>query len=308
MKLSDNTAVTNGVRAAVLTTVAKVLMTGEGKELPQSTADQPLPLAETRTALEGFLLDRCSQTVCDGVVSRDWHLYLGGQFCLAWQAHESFLIEVCGVPIPETAKERSRAYRAAQEAVCWWWPHPSFIVASNRPVAIHRNAEGRLHKDGALAIRWPDGWGHYALNGVRVPEWLAMTPEGQLDPRKLGEITNAEIRREFVHKVGIERICHALKAKVLDRDGDYELLLLDDPSGGPKRTYLKMLNPSIGTWHVEGVPNMCMTVAQALEFRKPEAMRKIRVADDGEDWYQQGDVAIWPQQAKSLKPRPKTLT
>ena len=70
-----------------------------------------------------------------------------------------------------------------------------------------------------------------------------------------------------------------------------------------------MHNPSVPeVWHIEGVGNECKTVAEALHWRKPEAMRGIPVAEDGEDYYQQGDVVIWPKAAKKLKMFPKVLT
>jgi hypothetical protein len=114
------------------------------------------------------------------------------------------------------------------------------------------------------------------LNGVKVTEEIVMTPSAALDPHLLLKEKNAEVRREIVRKVGIDRVVIDLGAKVADRQGDYELLLLDL---GDKRNrpYLKMLNPSIGTWHVEGVHPDCATVEQALNWRnqtdvKPEVL------------------------------------
>ena len=125
--------------------------------------------------------------------------------------------------------------------------------------------DGVLHSDKSPAIEYKN-WSIYALNGVKVPDWLVFTKDTEINPRKLLEIENAEIRREFVRKVGIDRVCYSLKAKVLDRSGKYELLTLD--IFGRQRPYLKMLNPSIGTWHVEGVHPDCKTVQEAINYRR----------------------------------------
>ena len=77
---------------------------------------------------------------------------------------------------------------------------------------------------------------------------------------------NAEVRREIVRKIGIELVCQRLGAKTLDEYGDYELITLELQDGRP-RPYLKMLNPSIGTYHVEGVEPGITTVEQALNWR-----------------------------------------
>ena len=115
-------------------------------------------------------------------------------------------------------------------------------------------------------LLYVDGKAVWALNGVRVPPWLAELRAEEIDPARFGEIENAEVRREFVRKVGIERILHNLKAKTIDKRGDYELVLLE-LGDGLQRPYLKMLNPSIGVWHAEGVHPDCTTIAEALAWR-----------------------------------------
>ena len=95
---------------------------------------------------------------------------------------------------------------------------------------------------------------------------IVETPANKLDPRLVLSERNAEVRREIVRKIGIERIVSVIGAQSLDVSGDYELLLLD-LQDGLKRPYLKMLNPSIGTWHVEGVHPNCVTVEQAIAWR-----------------------------------------
>lgn len=147
------------------------------------------------------------------------------------------------------------------------YPLGRYVVISRRPECIHRNAAGQLHRDGGPAIRYADGFSVFALNGVRVPEWLACTPEGEIDPVKFAEIENAEIRREFVRKVGVERIASSCGAEVKDKQGNYELVLVDLGGRTGKVPYLKMLNPSIGVWHLEGVAPGITTVAEALKWR-----------------------------------------
>jgi len=123
----------------------------------------------------------------------------------------------------------------------------------------------RLHSDGSPAIHY-NGFDVYALNGVSVPEWLVMQKWNEIDCKKILAEQNAEVRREIVRKVGIERVCSELDAKCIDKIGDYELLILN-LGDDRKRPYLKMLNPSVGTYHIEGVHPDCQTVEAALNFR-----------------------------------------
>jgi hypothetical protein len=179
----------------------------------------------------------------------------------------------------------------------WWWAFDNAAIITKRPLVCSMQ-NGRLHRVGGPALQYADGFTIYSLNGVIVPQWIAETPEERLDPRRVLEITNAEVRREFIRRVGIERICYALNAEVIDSYGDYELLRVA-VSPDTVWTYLKMHNPSVDVWHVEGVPNTCQTVKDAICFRNgidPGDIDPI----NGKDYFQQGDVVLKPR-GKKLK-------
>lgn len=142
--------------------------------------------------------------------------------------------------------------------------HVAFVCI--RPCEVHRTEVGDLHNEKGLAIAWRDGYGNYFLNGVAVDEALVMTPAEKLDPVILLKEKNAEVRREIVRKIGIERVVAKLGAEVVDKADGYELLLLD-LKDGRKREFLKMKNPSIGVFHIEGVPPGTKTVKEALAWR-----------------------------------------
>ena len=194
----------------------------------------------------------------------------------------------------------------------WFLPHRGMCWISERH-NICKLKDGRIHSEAGPAIAYPDGFAIYALNGVRVPDWLVDTRQADLDPARLMKIDNAEVRREFVRKVGAERIVQALSPGAVDkriyttRDGrehPYELHRFQTP-GGPW-TYLRMVNPSVGLVHFEGVPNECATVQDALNFRN--GVKASEVSEDGAAWIQQGDVLMKPLSAKKLKPFPAYLS
>ena len=155
------------------------------------------------------------------------------------------------------------------------YPLENYVVICDRPTEVHRNESG-LHRDGGAALSYGDDFKIYSLNGVRVPEWLATDSSQEIDPKKFTMLDNVEHRREFIRKIGIERISDG--AEVIDSQGEmYELLLIDLIGDTGKCPYLKMKNPSISVWHLEGVPKGTKTVAAALLWRnqsevKPEQL------------------------------------
>lgn len=154
----------------------------------------------------------------------------------------------------------------AFEAGLWiFWIAESEVIALSRPV-MKLNGE-QVHAAVGPALTWPNSEEQYFfLNDVHVHREIVETPASELDPRLILRENNVGVRREIVRKIGIERICEKLGAKRIDVQGDYELLLLD-LQDGRRRPFLKMRNPSIGVYHIEGVAPECHTVAQALAWR-----------------------------------------
>ncbi len=150
------------------------------------------------------------------------------------------------------------------------WLFLDFAFISEKPLAIRRNTKGQLHKDEGLALEHSDGWGVYALNGVRMTPEQVLTPAEAICPESVLKETNTDRRRELIRKVGMERMLAQLPRKSLHRRGNYELLSVDLPQISNDVRYLKMLNPSVGCWHLEAIDkNECAekTVEAALNWR-----------------------------------------
>ena len=58
-----------------------------------------------------------------------------------------------------------------------------------------------------------------------------------------------------------------LPNRSLDKRGDYQLLSIDLGNGVTDARFLKMINPSVGVFHLEGVEPGIATVEQALNWR-----------------------------------------
>jgi uncharacterized protein DUF6745 len=140
----------------------------------------------------------------------------------------------------------------------------------------------RLHRDGGPAIEYADGWGCYSLWDVTVPSWLAVTPSAELDPSKVLEITNADVRRVGLRKIGLARCLDVLKAKELDHDTlravtdgsiiehPYRLLSMQWPGRSGVAVVLEMRYPSgpqAGEPVLETVAPWCRTCAEARAWR-----------------------------------------
>ena len=149
------------------------------------------------------------------------------------------------------------------------YPLDNFIVVTQKPNFISKNSNG-LHCETGPALSYNDNGlsDIYSLNGVIMTKDQVMTPAEKLDPQDILKEQNVEVRRELLRKIGIERFLQVSPHKVLDKRDNYELLSLKLSDEIPNARYLKMINPSIGCYHVEGVAPECNTVQHAINWRK----------------------------------------
>lgn len=212
-----------------------------------------------------------------GTPSLPWQT---GSFFASTFSFYDFMVEEVGVELEAELYAKYKVWEATSQIGCIY-PLDGLTVVSEKPTAIHLNEKNVLHKDGGPALEYA-GMGNlkvYSLNGVRVPEYVAVTPEEKMNLEYYNTIKNADVKAEFVRKVGVERFLD--KGKLMDTyenySGDeyqlwqksqYQLwdmsFLFEGLSYAP---FLKMLNQSVGIWHMEGVSPQCRNLEEALKER-----------------------------------------
>jgi hypothetical protein len=217
--------------------------------------------ASVRDSVWDSIWDSVGASVWDSVKDsvRD---SIWGQHDANWLGFYDFFNNV--LKLERQTEKLSGLWTVAQSAG-WFIPYENICWISERH-NVCKLEKGKIHNEGGPAIQYPDGFSIWGLNGVRVSQEIAETPFNELDSRLILTEQNAEVRKEIVRKIGIERVCRDLNAECVDKEGEYELLLLN-LQDGRKRPYLKMTNPSIECYHVEGVHPDCDTVEKALKWR-----------------------------------------
>jgi hypothetical protein len=162
-------------------------------------------------------------------------------------------------------------------------------IVSQKPTSVKLNEAGVIHCEGGPAITY-SGHGDillFALNGVTVPEWLATTPSHKIPVERIHDIKNADVKAEFVRKIGVERLLEM--GHKVDSYEEYddewftksEYELWDMHSLFPNVDYaphLKMLNQTTKIWHVEAVSPDCKTIKDALKDRYGRNIEIIGIA------------------------------
>ncbi|MFJ8228991.1 DUF6745 domain-containing protein [Streptomyces sp. NPDC094448] len=147
-------------------------------------------------------------------------------------------------------------------AAGWWWPYEKAVVICERPTELHRDEAGRLDHGSGPALSFPDGFALHAWRGMPVPAgFLAELPS--LDPARIREEENAELRRVMLEFYGYDRYLAESGARPVHRDeagilwripmnGDEDVVMVEVVNSTPEpdgtyRTYWLRVPPSTGT-------------------------------------------------------------
>jgi hypothetical protein len=122
------------------------------------------------------------------------------------------------------------------ENVWWWYPGKDVVYASDRPVFIKRDDDGRLHSEQGHAFQFADGKGFSSWHGQAIPdEWVAGKPPS---PRDALRWQNMDQRAAACEIVGWHNIIDQLNGKVIDDSGHPKwgrLIEVDLPDSGRER-------------------------------------------------------------------------
>ncbi|WP_018656941.1 DUF6745 domain-containing protein [Actinomadura flavalba] len=120
----------------------------------------------------------------------------------------------------------------AARATGWWWPYRDLVIMAERPVELHRDEPGRLHRGDGPAISWPDGFGLHAWRGMPIPaDFVASLAD--VDVGRIAREENAELRRVMLEIYGFDRYLKESGAEPLHRDETGVLWRIDLPGDEP---------------------------------------------------------------------------
>lgn len=171
--------------------------------------------------------------------------WLWGNQWAGYAAWAEFFVEQCGVEVNTDCIDMMREGH-------YIWPLTTVCIASERPVAIHLDDQGRSHCETGPSVVYPDGWGPYCWHGVNVPsEWILN--RSSLTAAVALKQDNMERRRAACEIVGWATILKELNARTIDKHPNPmagELLEVDIPDVGKER----FLQAMCGTGRVFAMP------------------------------------------------------
>jgi hypothetical protein len=156
-------------------------------------------------------------------------LYSYGSIEAYWIARYRFAQSI-GVEFGDKQLEGLDHMENVARSCFWWYPFKDFCIISDRPSEIHIE-NGLLHNETGPAIMFRDGYAHWAIDGVTVPQKVVMNPE-ELTVAEIDEERNAEVRRVMIQRFGPKRYMEESGAKCIDMSAGLGLI-----GSGPRALY-----------------------------------------------------------------------
>ena len=148
---------------------------------------------------------------------------LGEQLWLAFSSwHDAFWMALYTVALPAAGLPLDPLLDALADLttmVGYWWPLDGAVILAERPTAIHRDGQGRLHSTTGPALEWADGHTLHAVGGVRVDADIVERPETITVERILTH-GNAEQRRVMIDLRGWDWFTTAADLRLVDEAPD----------------------------------------------------------------------------------------
>ena len=148
--------------------------------------------------------------VWDQVRAQVWPAVYGHHDA-GWLSWFAYFAEVCGIK----EGERLHGINEVAKSCGWWWPFENAVILTERPTQIYRDADHRLHNDTGPALLYSDGWGIWAINGLRTDRKIIEAPE-TLTAAEVRDERNAEIRRHMLDRYKGLRGAEAQRAWIKD--------------------------------------------------------------------------------------------
>jgi hypothetical protein len=160
-----------------------------------------------------------------------------GQHDAHWLGFYEYFRDICGLA---TETDKLAGLIRLAKSAGWVIPHKNICWVSERHNILERDDRGRLHNLTGPAVAYPDGWSIYAVHGVRVPEYVIMSPE-TITVENIDSEQNAEVRRVMVDRYGADRYLVDSNAVEVHQD-DWGILYRKDIPDDEPLMMVKVVN------------------------------------------------------------------
>ncbi len=197
--------------------------------------------AQVYNQVSAQVLNQVLNQVHDQVrgASRDGlYNYFSSSLFASFASWVSFFRDIVGVKLD--VFEKFSINEDLVKSCGWVWWHENVLAISDRPKALNRDDQGRLHCETGPSIAYRDGWSMHHFHGVKVDSYIVENPE-KITVKLIESETNAEVRRVMIERYGQAKYLLDSGAKEIHSD-DFGTLYHKDVDGDEPLVMVKVIN------------------------------------------------------------------
>lgn len=142
-----------------------------------------------------------------------------------------------------------------------WYPHGLMQLQCHYRGAVLHGAERMWDENGKLKIN------KVYIRGIEIPIWVNdLVVYKQLKAEHILKITNAEVRRICLEELGYARFLSQMKHKVIEKEGEQELVRINWHKREEPICLVKVKCPSTDAFYTLRVPPSVDTVKKAVAW------------------------------------------
>jgi hypothetical protein len=191
---------------------------------------------------------------------------VGGQHDAGWlaafDAAEPAILATAAAPAIIRAAQRLAGLGGVARSAGWWWPYAKVAILTERPAAVRRDNEGRLHAADGPALHYADGFALHAWHGLPMAPDLA-DQLTLLTHQRIAREPDPRLRHAMLEHYGYDRLVRQARAQRVGADecgvlwrlalsDDEPLMLVEvinstpEPDGSSRTCWLRV-PPQTGT-------------------------------------------------------------
>lgn len=151
--------------------------------------------------------------------------YFGGTLWAGYPAWADFFNVECNI-------ELDRNYIDLHSNCGYYFCLDGLVIATEKPLKINLDEQGRLHNFNGKSIEYRSGWGLFHIHGIEVPGWIVKAPQ-KINNKTIDAEENIEVRRVMLDIYGADNYL---------KNGNYEVLDIDTDQFGRQRRLLRSQN------------------------------------------------------------------
>lgn len=141
--------------------------------------------------------------------------YIYGSFDGYFPGYYKYAEKYLGLKYKKEDSKRIKIWENLSKSCGFIYTFENICFICDKPKNISVDFNGELHDEKSPCMEFRDGYKFYAIDGVRMPNWVFEEPK-KLNVESIDKESNIEVRRILIDRYGVDKYLQEKQAEVVD--------------------------------------------------------------------------------------------